>query len=334
MTNNADLAKKISAFSESNYISACKTMAILSVICAHCCYIIPAFGISNRIMTNIMLVLAKFGVAVFFVISGYLFEYNKRNIRDFTKRKISSLVIPWAFTGTLVYLYVNLRKGHISPVSYFIWITGANSYLWYMTVLLALYYIFLAFRKFKWFPYIAVIISAISYAAVATGILKLQNQYLNICNWMWLFAIGILINRYSALEKVCVVAKKYILLTVLMYAGMTYLFIRMDYNFSYWSIYYIPYLFISLPFIFSLAGYVQHLITIQKVGKMSFSIYLIHMPFAGLIANLFNRFDLWFTTPFRPFIVITITVSTILLYTVMMKKLKMEKVGQILIGGR
>lgn len=54
---------------------------------------------------------------------------------------------------------------------------------------------------------------------------------------------------------------------------------------------------------------------VETFGKRSFCIYLLHMPIAGIIANLFNRTEkLSFLTIFRPLIVIGITLWLIRIY--------------------
>ena len=59
---------------------------------------------------------------------------------------------------------------------------------------------------------------------------------------------------------------------------------------------------------------------VNKWGKgmadsNSFSIYLLHMPIAGIVANVLNRSE-WFAliTIWRPFIVIVLTMVLILVY--------------------
>ena len=51
------------------------------------------------------------------------------------------------------------------------------------------------------------------------------------------------------------------------------------------------------------------------VGKASFSIYLLHMPFAGIIANILNKSEAFALLTFvRPIIVIAITIFIIEVY--------------------
>ena len=54
---------------------------------------------------------------------------------------------------------------------------------------------------------------------------------------------------------------------------------------------------------------------LEKMGKASFSIYLLHMPVAGVVANLLNRSEYFAPlTIFRPIIVIAITMLFVRLY--------------------
>lgn len=57
-----------------------------------------------------------------------------------------------------------------------------------------------------------------------------------------------------------------------------------------------------------------------KLGEYSFSIYLLHMPVAGIIVNITNRFDLIFLLLIRPLIVIGIVIVFIRIYKKVMEK--------------
>ena len=66
------------------------------------------------------------------------------------------------------------------------------------------------------------------------------------------------------------------------------------------------------------------------VGKLSFSIYLLHMPFAGIIANLLNKSEAFALLTFvRPLIVIAITIFVIEAYkkTVRNNKFMLRLIG-------
>ena len=59
----------------------------------------------------------------------------------------------------------------------------------------------------------------------------------------------------------------------------------------------------------------------MNFGKYFFAIYLLHMPFAGIIANLFNRHVAFaFFTWARPLIVIGLTMEAIEIFKKLVPK--------------
>lgn len=106
-----------------------KGIAIFEVICAHCCFIPYT---RNDILQKISLfwqVISYGGVALFFLISGYLFGYNKKNEIEFWKAKWISIIVPWIVTGTIVYCYVAVRKDGFHIAKYFFVIRCENIFM-------------------------------------------------------------------------------------------------------------------------------------------------------------------------------------------------------------
>jgi peptidoglycan/LPS O-acetylase OafA/YrhL len=67
-------------------------------------------------------------------------------------------------------------------------------------------------------------------------------------------------------------------------------------------------------------------------GKLSFPVYLLHTPIAGIISNLCNRYELYVLTFLRPMIVIGITLIVIEVIIFLGKKLKVGKIVNYMIG--
>lgn len=72
-----------------------------------------------------------------------------------------------------------------------------------------------------------------------------------------------------------------------------------------------------------------------KIGKYSFSIYLVHMPFAGVITNLINRLPYQGGLVFlRPILVVGITYFALRVCECVAKRLHVEKWYRLCVGIR
>lgn len=122
----------LNAYNEKDYVSIVRALAIFSVVCAH---VTDASGsITNLAISS----LGAYGVAVFFLLSGYVFSFEKRSFGTFFRRKLTTILIPWLFCGTLDWLYVVLRKGGITFSG---WVSSifVHSHYYYLTILILCY---------------------------------------------------------------------------------------------------------------------------------------------------------------------------------------------------
>ena len=106
---------------------------------------------------------------------------------------------------------------------------------------------------------------------------------------------------------------------------------------TYWQYVSIIAELIAMAFVFGTASYCLRLKKVNPliyVGKMSFSIYLLHTAFAGIFTNIFNRLNLWYLIMLIPFIVIIITIAGIEFVRYISRKIKVNRILDILIGIR
>lgn len=325
-------------FDEEKFIYIVKAFAIFSVICAHCGNIPHEFSQINQVFSNIIRSIGSIGVPIFFVISGYLMGKKDTTFKSFFKTKISRIIIPWIICGTAVYFSIFLRKGGISIISWIDFILGSHGYLYFLSILIFFYFLYFFFQKNTVFLILTILLSVIS--NIATNLNMLDNLYTYITfytnpfNWMIYFSAGLLINKYKSMENVIFLLNKLYSLFLLLFIGWGFIIIFSGDVLSYWRIYFLLFELISIGIIFWLAFILckNKNTLLVLLGKESFSIYLIHMPFAGVIANLLNRIDLWWTTPFRPFIVLMLTVVFIFIYQHITTKLNISKTANTLIG--
>lgn len=77
--------------------------------------------------------------------------------------------------------------------------------------------------------------------------------------------------------------------------------------------------------------------TIQWLGKNLFSIYLLHMPFAGIMTTLGNKAEFGLEIILRPFVVLFLTSMSVLIYVKflgILKGPKIQRYGKMFIGMR
>ena len=128
--------------SESRYIYILKSVTIFSVVCAHLGTVPVDASTINMAFADILRYLGTWGVLGFFVVSGFLFAGNTKSFKDFWKTKAISVIIPWVFCYTLLYLYVTIRKGGFSIIGLLEFIIGYQSSSYYLTILMLFYFIF------------------------------------------------------------------------------------------------------------------------------------------------------------------------------------------------
>ncbi len=127
---------------ESLVIDGLRFVAVLSIAAAH--------TVSSNFATS--LTVNNFGiggVALFFIISGYLFN-GDISVKALAKNSMQRLILPTWFTGSLLYCYFTIRHGELGLLSWVSWNFGYKTYLWYMTVLIILYIIFYTLKRNKY----------------------------------------------------------------------------------------------------------------------------------------------------------------------------------------
>lgn len=294
------------------YIYVLKGIACFCVVCAHCTPISTTAGVWSIVASEFLDYLGTMGVPIFFLISGYLFERNTRSLREFWKRKFSSIIVPWFFCETILWLYIVLRKGNISIESWIMFILGYQHTTYYLTVLMVLYIMFWFVKK-NWQIYLLMLISVFSILSTGwqTGIdfinLWTGTFYLNPLNWIVFFAMGLLLNRMNWLMEWY---KKFIYkIFIWIILSFIYFFTCLVLNDK---IYYFSHfaLLAHLINILMLSAMAES-ITKSKfsdffvvLGKCSFSIYLLHQFVVGIVVTVSNKLNSAVIVMIRPFIVI------------------------------
>lgn len=313
-----------------------KFFAIISVICAHCCSVNIEHSFLDIYVSRILDSIGSVGVGAFMLVSGYLFHGTKKNFWDFFTSKIKSIIIPWVFCGTIVYFYVYLRKGGIGLFSLVKWILGVDTYLYFLTVLFVIYFLCYFIRKNKFAIYSLLVISIFSNVLTAVGGLDFISSYLNPFNFLIFFLLGLICAEYDFFDKLFCFSKKFLPYTLTAYFVLLLVLSYFNINVGYFKIFFIPVEILALLCLLGVSdlfsgNYSKRAI---DIGKMSFAIYLLHMPFAGVVAKLCGKIDFFLLTLSRPIIVLILTYLSIKCVLKLFKNSLFEKTINILIGTR
>ena len=314
-----------------NALNASRVMFIFSCVMAHSALthgeIVTKFG---NLILAIWSFCACIGVPCFLITSGILFR--KKNIIHFVKAKFTSIVVPWIFCGTLVYMISDFSS--YSIIEYIRFVLGVGSYLYYIPVLLITYIIFYILPEKTICCILCIIINVISLIVSQFDLLNIGNDFLDIFNWIGYFAIGCLINKFGLLNKI----KSYKKLIIYVCIPACILCCVLAYIFEV-ETYFNLFVFISIPFYFSLvygisALWFENSTIIQNIGKISYTIYLIHMPVASVFKRLV-RMSFIEAYVLIPFFVVFVVVMVINLYKAIIKKNdKLMNISKFLLGLR
>lgn len=323
---------KVVNFDESKNIYIIKAMAIFFVVCAHVATVPSNTIYMNSIFSEILSNLGTMGVGIFYFLAGYIFRKNNKSFKKFINRKFRTIIVPWIITGSSVYIYIILRKGTFQVEDYLNFILGNGSYLYYLSVLIFMYLFYFKIKN-KLIIIATAIISSASIIFTAYGYLGFINPFLNPLNWMLYFSLGLLLDNSLELNKIFSVLSRNIYLCIFLWGINIVGHIYFNEAMSYWSLFSIPSTIISLLLVFSFASKITGKAkNIIFIGKESFTIYLLHMPVAGMVVNVLNKYNLYYLTLLRPFIVIFITMLFIFIYKNISKMLKVEQFSSIFIG--
>ena len=274
-----------------NVTDRLRIIGILLVVSCHCCHLLSSknYSLYSRYLSGFMNSIGTLGVVLFFIISGYFFAGTVYSFLSFWKRKVKTLLIPWILTAILVYLWGTIRKGGFSVVVMGYEIIGFSSYTWYLSVLCFCYLIMWPIRDSIWAIGIIGVFSfsfACLYNAGLLGISFPQLGNVLPLNWLCYFCFGMIINRVGipVLPRWIGVALFSIVVSITIW--LTYKGLTVSYGKSFFPIY-------------ALVGSVSIVLSVlpitctrndivHRFADSTFSIYLLHMPVAGVIAKLFN----------------------------------------------
>lgn len=321
-------------FDKRHFIFNFKFFAIVSVVCAHVAEVNPNFSYANVVCGNLLHSFGAIGVSIFFIISGYLFPGIRSTVYDFLKSKVNTLFLPWFFTGSLVYLYVAIRKTGIDLLQWISFVLGIGTYLYFMSMLVMCYLVFS--RDSKRYRLFIMGCSLCSIVATSMGQLSFINPYINPFNWFLYFGLGLTIQKEEIIERLVIFSRKHYIAWFVLFFSFIGIILFNNAYLAYWRWYYIP---VEVTAVLLISGACTRKefydsVIVRFLGSNAFSIYLLHMPVAGLVTFLAGFVDSAIITLIRPLIVLAVTSLFILIYLYFAKVLQLNNKAKIIIGVR
>lgn len=297
---------------ERSYIWIIKGIAVIAIVSCHCLTVTMEYGNVNAISTGFYELWQGLGVPVFFFLAGYLFHRNV-GFLGFWKRKLSTLFAPWVVTGSIVYLYIVLRKGGASVPGWLLYLIGSNTYLYFLTNLVFFFLLGWIVKNRKLSGLLALVLYIVHLIFPALSDIRLIGipfHFVGMC----LFLFGYFVQEKPFRLENRVLRSFVTIIITALYFGLG-IAGRYGISVPVLSSLHIP---IGVAMILLLSEVVYRgggKTILERLGKYSFAIYLLHMPFAGIIANLFNRHVVFvFFTWARPLVVVGLTMCAISLF--------------------
>ena len=298
-----------------------KAFAIIAVVACHCTNTVDNPGRINTIATYFFDAWKGSGVPIFYFCAGFFFKGSGKFL-PFVKNKVVSIIVPWVFTGTLIWLYIVLRKGGVSLDNWLGYLFLRNSYLYFLTDLMIFYIIMYAAHKSRCIYIVLCVYTAISciIPTLTTGnvstVLITPYTILGISSGYWLyFCLGTVCRQFNVIKYINN-QKLVCFIFVVVFLAVA----EATFNKEIGILFYVG-LFKNISLMISLYN-IRNILNKLKLeniavylGKLSFSLYLLHMPIAGIVANILNRSEAFAPLTFvRPIIVIAITAVLIEAY--------------------
>ena len=322
----------------SEAFAICRVLAILSVIVAHTPFPVEAGSVADELLTA----LGSIGVVMFFVISGYYFNPEKYGtLRAFFKPRLVTLVVPWLFVGSLIYVESALVSGQgLSFLSYGRFLVGHGSYLYYLPVLLVCFLVYfypVKKGKIHLTCAISVALTVLSLQLTAFGVLDATRigltDYLNVFNWIGYFCIGVWLKRANV-YRLMAWCRRFLWVLLPAYAGILALsFFVIGDRIGYFSYLGMPLQLIGVMIVMGICSWRwMNNRVFRYVSRASFGVYLVHM-FTFAVVDKFVG-----TVPVvcfaAPLITLTVTTFGFWLLDLLARKIKFMKWVLPLVGMR
>ncbi len=315
-----------------------KAIAIFAAVLAHSNY----SDISRGLDYDFVARLVRIGVFIFFVQGGYYFR--RKDWKTFIHGNFFNLIVPWFSMGTVMYAAGLVLKADYADNHYISYILGNGSLLYFCTMMLT------CRIAAQFFPQkrraktvvcscaIALTLASLMITAIGTDrdmtLFDTINSYLNVFNWIGIFAFGMLLKEYALIEKLLTSSRKVKFIICIICVGI-FICGCFEERRNYWS-YLGIYNELALSTLALLTINSFHSPTFEgiliKLGKTTFPVFILHYPLICLMNVFqFQQTSLLFGL-IRPIICILIVYALIMLGSKIARLLKLQKLYATLTG--
>lgn len=299
----------------SNILYVARALAITCSVAAH----MPYVGKVGKILCLI----GTMGVPFFFFVSGLMYNREKK-----LKRYLKKVIGPWCISGILIWAIC--RWKNYNNLNLIDFILGNGSYLYYLTVLLIIYFIWSYIPKsYAWILFVLSVIRIVLAHVPMVDNLN-SNLYLSAFYWNFYFALGVLIsggenNWEMFVDKVIQARWIYYILWI----GTAIVYLQLP-EISYFTWMAVPFSILTIGFLISCAYELRNVKVCIRIGKNTLSIYVWHMLIAGWIAGKCG--DIVVLHLIGPIIATFVTYGLIVAVRFVLEKLRMKKLVSIILG--
>lgn len=302
------------AKSRLNFLDASKGLFILFVIVAHSPIDFEMFN-DNKSLYNLWLLFGTFGVGGFYIISGYMYGMSNKK----TYQRIIKLLIPWFVSSMFVYFaLLVVNNSGFDIFGYLQFFIGYKSFYYFLSVLIffQVFYDLVPVRVRFLLP----LISLTSIVLTQLNLIPYMNLiYLNPFNWLVFFWLGQMLKERNFdfyLSRISIFSLTVLSLTLLSFCIITN-------STSYFSI---QNVILQTSISFLIINYFKEfkISMIENIGKLSFTIYLWHIPFISLLNRIMFNQPLGFQV-FKPLLALAFLYVLIKVYETLSNRIRNEK---------
>lgn len=267
-----------------------KAVAILCVITAHTVSISTVSVFRNVVSTGGVF-FSLFGVPIFFILGGFFYPGNNRDSKDYWKKKILWLVLPWVFCSMVTYTLSAVIGPNVPPCSYITWMLGNGTWYYYIVVYLFFMVFFKGIRDSEPVLFLLTLVSPIALILKSRGYQiesgEFMTSFQNPLYWVSFFAMGILIRKRRWDRKILGSAKCIAVSAAVVVVCIVYLYVFNVITYFHIFSYFLELSAAVLVFRFSfwIAKFPCSKY-LKEIGASTFCIYLLHMQIVHAVDAL------------------------------------------------